>query len=142
VTACAACWDQRAFRQTVVRGYSSRIQRWRQVINVTARLTGIPHLPEVGTELSFAFLSHFAVDGDDPERAAELLDAALANARAAGLQCLMLGLAAQHPLASMITRRFRHRRYLSQLYLAHWSDGDDFVRALDHRIPQPEVAVL
>lgn len=142
VSACVALWDQRSFRQTVVRGYSPLLARLRPMINATGWLTGAPPLPAIGTAIPFAFLSHLAIDRDDGDRAMALVDAALAEARAAGVPCLVLGLSARHPLAPVIATRVRHRRYLSQLFLAHWDDGDAFARSLDARPAQPEVAVL
>ena len=142
VTACAACWDQRAIKQAVVRGYSPAFTRGRILMNLAGPLTGAPYLPRVGSPLSFAFLSHLAADEEHADGFVHLVDAALATARQKGVQYLVLGLAARHPLAAVIARRFRHRRYVSQLYLAHWPDGDGFVRWLDGRVPHPEVAVL
>lgn len=142
VTACAALWDQRSFRQTIVRGYSPWLSRIRPLLNAAGLLTGLPSLPDPGTSLPFAYLSHFAVERDDERCAAELIEAALSSARGRGLHYIVIGLAARHPLVNMIGRRFRHRRYVSHLYLAHWPDGEDFVRAVDGRVPHPEIAVL
>ena len=55
---------------------------------------------------------------------------------------VVTGLAAGSPLRRSITGRFRCRELTSVLYVAHWPDGDHLARALDNRIPQPEVAVL
>src|SRR5262245_10177189 len=62
----AALWDQSAFKQVVVRGYSPGLARARWWINRGAWLLGAPRLPAPGRALPHAYLSHVAVDGDDP----------------------------------------------------------------------------
>lgn len=141
VVACLARWDQRAIRQTVVRGYAPWLSRIRPVVNLAARAGWTPHLPAPGTALPFAYLSHVAWDGDS-EPALALIDRALAEARRDGMEYAVLAAAARHPLAEAIGRRFRHRRYVSRLCLAWWPGGEDFAARLDGRVPWPEVAVL
>lgn len=140
VAACVALWDQRPFRQTVVHGYSRRLARMRPLVNLAARAGWTPRLPPAGTALAFAYLSHAAFD-DDPRDLLPLIDAARTAAGRAGLEFLVLGAAERHPLAAAVAARFRHRRYVSRLYLARWP-GDETPAALDGRIPAPEVAVL
>jgi hypothetical protein len=141
VVGCAALWDQRPFKQAVVRGYAPRLRRWRPFINVAAPLLGTPRLPAPGQRLEFVYLSHFAVDDDDAGTAGALV--ATARARLPqGIAYLVAGLATGGPLHAAVGRRFPHREYRSGLYLAYWPDGEEIVRALDTRRVQPEVAVL
>jgi hypothetical protein len=133
VLGCLALWDQRAFKQAVVRGYDRGLARWRPLLN----LVGAP-LPALGEPLAQAHLSHVAVDGDDAGVLAALLAAAVGEARRAGLDYLTTGFAARHPLAEVVRRRHRPREYTSVLYAVHWGDPP----ALDGRLPHPEVAVL
>ena len=65
IHACAALWDQRAFKQTVIRGYTPWLATTRPAVNFAAGIIGTPHLPAVGSTLAHAFLSHFTVA---PER--------------------------------------------------------------------------
>ena len=74
VVACAALWDQRSFKQVVVRGYSPQLARWRRVINVAGPVFGVPVLPQIGSPLEFVYLSHVAVDDEHAARAAGGLD--------------------------------------------------------------------
>lgn len=141
VTACAARWDQRAFRQTVVRGYAPWLSRVRSVANLAARAGWTPHLPAPGAALPFAYLSHVAFEGE-AAGSMVLIERALAEARRDGLDFLVLGAAAHGPLAHAVAARFRHRRYVSHLYLAYWSDGEAFAGQVDDRVAAPEVAVL
>ena len=141
IVGCVACWDQRRFKQVVVRGYSPRVARWRPVINFAGRWLGIPSLPEVGQRLEFAYLSHLAVDDDRPEVAIALI-AAARHRLPADIEYAVIGLSDDSPLLAVLKGRFRHRAYSSLLYAACWEDGEPVVRALDGRISAPEVAIL
>lgn len=140
VVGCAALWDQRPFKQAMVAGYSARLRRWRPLINIAAPLLGTPRLPPTGRRLDFMYLSHVAVDDDDAGTVAAL--AAAARARVPrGIAYIVAGLASGGPLHAAL-RRFPHREYRSELYLAYWPDGEHIARAFDTRPVQPEVAVL
>jgi hypothetical protein len=142
VIGCLGCWDQRAFKQVVVRGYSPTLTRWRPLVNATAPWLGAPALPAVGQPLAFAYLSHAAVDDDRDDVMAALAAAACRQARTAGLDDVAIAVTAGHPLLGAIARGFRHRAYFRVLAVANWPDGDARLRSLDGRLPQPEVAVL
>jgi hypothetical protein len=141
VIGCVACWDQRAFKQTVVRGYSTRLARWRPVLNLIAPLTRAPYLPPVGRPLDFAYLSHFAVDDDRIDVAVALVAGARA-ALAADLDYAVIGLGHGHPVSHALVRQFSPRVYQSDLYLASWPDGHAIAETLAHSVPHPEVALL
>jgi hypothetical protein len=142
---CAALWDQRAFKQAVVRGYSPWLRAARPLLALAAPLLGLPRLPPVGQPLRSAFLAFLAPAaefGEDAEAVAEaLIDAALAEAAARGLELVLLGLSEEEPLLPAARRR-PHRPYRSTLYAVHFEDGADAVAALDGRLPGPEVATL
>lgn len=138
---CAAVWDQRAFKQTVVRGYAPALAAVRPLLSWAGPLLGLPRLPPVGEPLAAAFLAHVAVEGDDEAVLDALLDSALADARARGVDLLLLALAADHPLLA-VARRRAHRPYRSRLYAVHGPDGAAAAAALDGRWLGPEVATL
>jgi len=141
VVACAALWDQRGFKQVVVRGYSPRLAKWRRFINLAGPLVGVPALPQIGSPLEFVHLSHVAVDDDR----AELMEALIAEARRqlpAGVSHLVTAFAESGPLLAVARRVAPHRTYRSGLYLAFWPDGRHLVESIDSRLPHPEVAIL
>lgn len=142
VVGCAALWDQRAFKQTVVRQYRPALRRTRPLLNVAARLMGLPQLPPVGQRLELAYLSHIAVDGDRRHVLMALLAAQVRQARQRGLDCLVTGFQDRHPFHSVIRDEWAWQTYRSTLYLAAWPDGDGFIQSLDGRAAQPEVAIL
>lgn len=137
---CLALWDQRSFKQTIVRGYEPRLARVRSLLNVAASLVGYPRIPPVGAALRSAYLSHVAVD--DLDVLAALVQQALCEAARRGYECLVLGFSCRNPLLALVKRRFRCLEYRSILYLVHWEDGAQAVRALDGRIAHVEVATL
>lgn len=139
VAGCLALWDQSGFKQVVVRGYSAGLARWRPWLNRLAPLLGTPRLPDPGEPLPHAYLSHLAVDGDDPGVFQALVESAYAEACARRYAYVVIGLAARHPWLSWLRRRFRAREYASVLYAVHWEDG---APELDGRIPHVEAALL
>jgi hypothetical protein len=138
VVGCLSLWDQSGFKQVVVRGYAPRLARWRPWLNRLSPLLGTPRLPEPGQILPHAYLSHVAVDGDDPGIFRSLVEAAYTEARTRGLVYIVIGLASRHPWLPWLKKRFRPREYASLLYAVHWEGGE----ALDGRIPHVEVALL
>ncbi len=151
VIGCLARWDQRRFKQSVIRGYAPGLGRWRSAINLAAPWAGMPRLPAVGDSLDSVFLSHMAVDGDDPNVLGCLIEVARRKARSQGASCLVMGLAARNPMLVSVRQMFRHRAYESVLYLVDWRsvggaettrDTQNPLSSLDGRVPHVEVAVL
>ncbi|HEY4593222.1 MAG TPA: hypothetical protein VIJ61_12485 [Thermoanaerobaculia bacterium] len=145
VVGCLALWDQSGFKQVVVRGYAPRLARWRPWINRFSPVLGTPRLPDPGERLPHAYISHIAVDGDDPEIFQALVESAYAEARARRYVYVVIGLAADHPWLPWLERRFRPRRYESVLYTVDWGEGaaaTAAINALDGRLPHVEAALL
>ena len=138
VTGCAAIWDQRGFKQAIVRGYSQRLARWRRVVNLAGSWLDVPALPAIGRPLPFVYLSHVAIDDDRPDVAAALVSEARRRLPA-GVTYMVTAFAEGSP---MLLAAGRHRTYRSVLYLACWPDGQRLVESLDARLPHPEVAIL
>jgi hypothetical protein len=140
---CIACWDQRAFKQVIVKGYSSRLARSRWLVNLLSPFTGMPTLPRAGMQLQFGYLSHLAVEREDDE---EVVTALVAGARDRAtekrLDYVVLGLSSRSSALQTIARAFQHRAYESVLYSAFWSDDEAAARSLDGRASNPELAIL
>jgi hypothetical protein len=142
VVGCLALWDQRRFKQAVVRRYGPALRRWRRPWNAIAPLLGAVELPEEGKPMASAFLSHVAVDGDDPQVLLSLIDHARRDARALGVTSLCIGMADAHPLMRAVQQACRHRAYRSMLYLVWWGNEAIAPAAGNGRIPHVEVALL
>jgi len=139
VIGCLALWDQSSFKQVVVRGYGRRLALLRPALNRLAPLLGRPRLPAPGELLPHAWISHVAIDGDDPEVLAALV-AAARRAAAGRFHYLVTGFAERHPLLPRLRRRARE--YRSILYAVCWDEGRAAVAALDGRVPHLEAALL
>ena len=110
VRGCLAIWDQRAFKQAVVRRYAPALRVLRPLLR----------LPKVGSALSQASLSFLAVE--DKRSLRTLVVAALVECARRGIDFASLGLATNNPLLGQAKADFRHREYKSRLYLVHWED--------------------
>ena len=142
VVGCLASWDQNAFKQTVVRGYSGGIRRWRKLLNAFSRLGSWPYLPEPNTPLRHSYASHPAIDDDDPIVFAALLRALHNHTFERGYSYFVIGLAESNPLCSVV-EAYHPFTYISQLYLVTWDDGlDDIAKVDRHLIPALEIAML
>jgi hypothetical protein len=142
VVGCLALWDQTPFKQIVVRGYHGGMRRARPLINLLTRFVDVPHLPPVGTPLSNCFVSHLAVDHDDPRIFASLLRAAYNAAYHRGFNYFLLGMAEINPLRPLLVKHYLHITYTSQIYLMSWEDGLDATAQVDSRVPGLEISIL
>jgi len=139
---CLALWDQRSFKQTVIRGYSKQLSRLRPAHNLFSPLFGRPRLPAPGARLESGFLSHLVVDPDDHSTIVSLMSQACRNAVQRGLDYVMIGVAERNPICATIRQNFSCHSYLSMIYLVYWEDGKDEAGKLDNRIAHPELAIL
>jgi hypothetical protein len=142
VVGCVALWDQRHFKQTVVRSYERALGLARPLVNLAAPLAGIPRLPPPGEALDFAYLALLAAAPEDPQLMLALVTRAFNRALERKLGYLTVGLASRHPHLPLLRRSFKHREYPSVLYVVHWPDGAEAVGQIDNRIPHLEIAVL
>jgi hypothetical protein len=142
VVACCALWDQRSFKQAIVRGHSRRLARLRPLANLAAPLFSLTRIPPVGARVESACLSHLAIDAGREDLLPVLVSAARAEIRRRGFDYLLLGLGADGALLGATARAFRSRAYRSVLYAVHWEDGAAAVAELDGRLAHVEVATL
>ncbi len=142
VIGCLALWDQGGFKQVVVRGYSRRLRWARAGLDLAARVLATPRLPEPGGLLPHAYVSHVAVDDDEPQVFGALFRAAYRCARRRKLTCVIAGFAARHPFLRVLRREYSAWTYRSLLYTVHWPDAGRPAAVPDGRMPHPEVAVL
>jgi hypothetical protein len=138
--ACAALWDQRAFKQAVIRAYAPPLALARTWINFAARLRRRPGFPAAGSTLAHAAVSHLAAPADQPELVAGLIHSLFPIARSKGIEWLTLGFAAADPRLAALGGRFAVREYRSRLYRVRWPDLPGGI--LEDRLPCPEIALL
>lgn len=134
-------WDQTAYKQTVVQGYSGWLKAAAPLWNSSAALFGRHTLPRPGEELRSAYASLICVANDDTAVFADLLRDIYNLAASRGLNYLLLGLDARDPLLK-VARDYAHVLYPSRFYLAAWSDGGHLYEQLDHRCTGVDAATL
>jgi len=143
IVACLALWDQRAFKQTVVKSYAPWLGLARPLINLGRSCLGKPSFPRPPQVLPMAFLSHFAMPDPDRDRLAAMLGTAKRLAQVRGIRYLAIGFCDRHPCHELLRDGFKHQRYASTLFCVDW--GDAAVAAgpdPDGPVPHPEVALL
>ncbi len=138
--ATAAVWDQRAFKQVIVAGYSARLRRVRWLYNAAARMFRGTLLPPVNSVLKQAFVSHLVAPTDRPDLVRRLLWILAPAARLAGIDVLTLSFDARDPRLAPLVARYRPRLYRTQLFTVTWP-GDPDVPP-DGRLVYPEAALL
>jgi hypothetical protein len=120
VAGCGALWDQRAFRQTVIRGFSPALAAIRPLLDFAGRLFDTPRLPAPGSSLPHAFLSPLALAEGCEELLPQFVAGALPYAARAGAEYLTLALPGSDPELAALRRRFSTRAYRSRLYRVDW----------------------
>jgi hypothetical protein len=141
IVAAGAVWDQRAYRQAVVRGYAGALRWLRPAINALASLGLAPPLPPVGAVLKHGAI--LAAAADEPWFWRVLLEDLRALAVARGLDWLVIAREARDPELDMLRRAVGAgaREYHTRLYDVRWPHLPQ--RApWDHSPFRPEVALL
>lgn len=142
IVGCAGLWDQRAFKQTVVRAYAPWLSRLRPLANVTARLRRQPRLPPIGSTLAQAYVFNVVVDHQDAETMIALVGELAGLAKQRGVELLTLGFAANDPRLSTIRGRFSCREFHSRIYRVKWDGNTGVELKLNGTAIDPEVALL
>ncbi len=136
-----ALWDQSAYKQTVVRGYSGWLKLAAPIWNSGAPLLRRGPLPRPGEALSSAYAALICIKDDDVAVFASLLREVYTLAQARGIRYLMAGLDARDPLLPA-AKFYSHIFYPSRLYLAEWSDGGHLHEQLEQRPAYVDIATL
>lgn len=134
-------WDQGRYKQTIISGYSKRMQLVRPVYNYLAKITKHPPLPKPETQLTFFYVSFIAIDGNDPSIFATLLRQLYNDSIGNGYSYMMVGLCEKDSLLEAI-QDYVSIEYKSRVYVVCWDDGESVFRKLDARIPYLETATL
>lgn len=116
LVAAGALWDQRPFRQTVVRGYARSLAVAKPFLNVLAPLLGIPRLPGRGSAVASAYLSPCGFAEGAEEMLPGFVEAFFPLARRTGVEWITVSLPAGDLRLAELRRRFATRVYRSRLY--------------------------
>jgi hypothetical protein len=142
IHASAALWDQRIYKQTVIRGYSPALAFFRPAANIAAWIFGQPRLPRPGTILANAFVTQLVVETGGSAPLTEMIDLLRRTAAQRGIEFLTIGFASNDPRLEAVRSKFRRREYQTRLYLVRWPEFGGPASELDDRVLAPEVALL
>jgi hypothetical protein len=132
-------WDQRAYKQAVVRGYTGWLKTFRPLLNAIHRIMSLPPWPAVGEPWEGGFLAFFAVHPGERRRLGPLIREGLYHLRRRGCRVGYWGLSPENPLRKY-ARRLPHLSYRTVIETVRWPDSD--FPGLDGRPVQPEAALL
>ena len=141
VIGCIGVWDQRSFKQLVVRGYRRHVSVMRPFINVGAKFFNNPQLPQPGTTISQAFVFPFALEEQYATLLPNLMRNALASAARRRIEFLTIGFDARDRRLEQLRRQFKCREYLTRLYQVCWESEKPSAPLADKCL-LPEVALL
>lgn len=142
-----ALWDQTAYKQAVVRGYSGWLKLVASISSVGGSWLSRPIVPGVGDELRSAYAALVCVANDEPSIFSRLLREVFNLARSRRFDYLLVGLDARDPLLR-IARAYPHVSYPSRLFLATFpnesiaSNGGLLHEQLDGRLAYVDIATL
>jgi hypothetical protein len=134
VVGVIALWDQTAYKQAIVRGYSG----WLRAVAPLMRL------PRIGQEIRSAYASLLCVRDDNAVLFERLLREVYGLAHSRGFDYVLVGLDARDPLLRT-ARAYPHFSYRSRFYLGPrpaGSSGDRLYEQLDDRPAYIDIATL
>ncbi len=136
-----AGWDQHDFRQTIVNGYTGSLRWLLPIYNGWAAVRGQARLPKPGQELRYLTVALPVVVGDDFPVFAALVEALLKQAARGPWGHVVIGMAANDPLAVPLSL-FAGTQYVTRIFHVAWSDGEELRQSLDGRPTYLELGSL
>lgn len=141
IACCFALWDQRAFKQSIIKGYKAPLNYLRILYNWYARMTKRVELPKAGKALEHLYIAFFAYDADDTDLTVNVLKEAAYLACAKGATSCVMGISSQHVLLPILKYTLKPEIYRTQIEVVTLNGDDQYTNASE-RIIQPEVALL
>jgi hypothetical protein len=139
-----ALWDQSAYKQTIVRGYSGWLRLAAALAGPSAHWLPRTLLPGIGDQVRSAYASLICVENDDAHVFGRLVRQAYILANLRGHDYLLVGLDVCDPLLR-VARAYPHLAYPSRLYLVTWfgqSCAESSHAPLDSRPAYVDAATL
>jgi len=140
IEACFALWDQRMFKQTVIKSYKAPLSLVRPLYNLFAKLSNRVELPKENSMLEQMYISFFACDKRG--LVLECIKEAASLARVKGASSCVLGLSSQHPSLALIKRKLKANVYKTCIEMVHFEDEQQDILLNEGLLIQPEVALL
>lgn len=140
IVAAAALWDQRAFRQTIIDGYSGGVPLVRPALNILRTVGGLAALPAPGAAVAYGSIVGAAVES--PSQWPALWRALSYRAGQMGLAWLSVARDATDPELPVLRRLRRSREYRTTLYDVAWPDRARWPEPWSAGTARPEVGLL
>jgi hypothetical protein len=126
IVGIASLWDQGAFKQTIIKGYSRLFRIARPLINSFGFIVGLSRLPQSGNQLSYDIMSHKVIHKQHIDCTIALAQEMLIEVEKKGKMFLMIGTDKESPELEKI-RRFKSRREVEGiLYQFSFSGTENF----------------
>lgn len=119
-------WDQSAYRSRSVESYSKKYRLLRPVINLAAKITGMPALPTAGNSINYKMICLKMIEDDNPD-IFKLLFNMLAQ-RETKNTLLSVGFDQQHPFNSLFQKKCI--KLQNNLYLGYWQQNSGLIKSI------------
>ena len=137
---CLAIWDQRKYKQTVVKGYRFPLSKVRALYNLYAAISNKTPLPKIGDQLEQTYISFVAFDDEYLHLFVAAFHDALRKVQVKNANLAVVGLSAENPLMMMVEENFHIHAYKSCIETVTWCEQEKS-NITSHRV-QPEIAIL
>ncbi|QQE11343.1 hypothetical protein JD969_17880 [Planctomycetota bacterium] len=138
LVACAALWDQRAYKQAVITQLPRNFQRWQSYINWGCQCIGRTPIPQSEQHIQMVYASCIALSEQRRDWGKKLIAALRMLAFEHNAKMLVLGLPAGHELLN--TRLLRQKAWKCRSLICRVSY--EKLPELESRPVWPEIAVL
>lgn len=139
IKACFALWDQREFKQSVIKSYKKPLNTIRSLYNLFAKFTKRLELPKENTMLEQIYITFLATTKS--ELYLELIQEAASIAKSKGAKACVLGLSSQHPNLEFLKNRLKANVYKTFIEMVSFGDVSK-IEINKNLLIQPEVALL
>ena len=140
IKSCFALWDQREFKQTIIRGYKYHINKIRPLYNLFAKMTKRVELPKIDEELGQIFIAFFAFKDCGDDMVLDILREGAFRAKKMRAKSCVIGLSSQNPITNMLKKRLKANVYCTDIESVVL-DGEK-QHIFKNLIIQPEIALL
>ena len=140
IVGCLALWDQRGFKQVVIKDYRFPLNKLRTVYNIFSYLRKQMTLPEIGKKLEQVYISFVAFTRESSDLVVPALQDALYKIGNRGAEMAVLGLSVENPLVKNIESGFRIQVYETCIEMVKWNPAQAVSLASNN--VQPEIAIL
>jgi hypothetical protein len=142
IVSCVALWDQRSFKQTVIRQYGRKTSFKKPLLNLAASVMGVHGLPPIHSTLNHVALSPLVLAQRKPELLLATLEAAALSASEQDIQFIGLSLPWDDPMLTDIRNCFYCIEYKTRLYGVSWNDVNTEDSLFNNQNFYPEIAFL